>query len=1043
MSTGQAHAATLALTQYVDPFIGTDDGTSPEPLPGGAGGSTYPGATYPFGMAQFSPDTPTASPSGYRRSDTKIEQFSMTHFNGAGCATNESIQIMPTTTASLGSANSPGTNWANYASTKSAESAKPGFYQATLGDSTKVELSATQRTGAARMTFPSSTTARILVNASGKATTGGAQASTTVSGTEVSGWTTSGDFCTPLGQSPNQFRVFFVMKFDRTPTAFGTWHGSTVNNATSGQLTSAGTDSGGYVTFDTSSNRAVNVKVGISFVSVEGARQNLAQEQSATSTFDSVKTAADTAWNTRLNSIQATGGSTSDLQKFYTALYRVMQNPNVASDLGYTVGASTVGRRYRGFDGQVHTVPTDMAAVYQNFSGWDTYRSWAALASLVAPDAMKDVVKSMLLDGADGGLLPSWSQQSTETYTMPGDPGPIVVASAYAFGVRGFDTSAALALMKKNASGASYNSQQPDSATGETVSLFAAKPVRDERYKYQQYGYIPSKPSTTLEYAASDFAIAQFAQALNDGSSSTFMQGAQSWAKTFNPTAGFIQARYSDGSWPSALDPADHDGFTEGNPSQYTWAVPYNYQSLFDGMGGRAAAVKRLDQHFAQLNSGISKPYYYMGNEAGHGVPWAYNFAASPANTSAVVRRLMNLYTTGAGGLPGNDDLGSTSAWYVWAAMGMYPATPGADTLALHGPLFPSILIQRPGGNIQINGTGAGPSAPYVQSVSVKGTPTSHNFIQYRDIAAGGTINFAMGASPSTWGTASGDVPPSFTSGFTTANPQPAAAPVLGTNLAQGKTATGSAPCTTNEGPAKAIDGSLDSRWCSTATSGYLQVDLGAPAAVSSVVVNHAALGGASTASNTKAFTIQTSTDGTNFTTVAVVSGSKASRTYHPLAAPVTVRYIKLVNNQPAGTAVVINELEVDSPQAGSPIPIVGSNGYCLALAYTVVAAVGDCGTAPATWQAFADGTVHSAGQCLSEFNEVRIRDINGIMRNTATLATCDGSDYQVWTPQPGGTVLNKGLGLCLTESPPGITNNNLYLGDCATATRLIWPKPA
>src|SRR6266508_4665849 len=181
----------------------------------------------------------------------------------------------------------------------------------------------------------------------------------------------------------------------------------------------------------------------------------------------------------------------------------------------------------------------------------------------------------------------------------------------------------------------------------------------------------------------------------------------------------------------------------------------------------------------------ISRPFFYIGNEPQHGVPWAYNFARRPAGTSAAVRRIMNeSFTSGAGGLPGNDDLGATSAWYVWAALGMYPATPGADTLALHGPLFPSILVQRPGGNVQINGSGAGQGAQFVQSFSLNGTARTQNFIRFRDIAAGGTLAFTMGSSSaSTWGTGSADAPPSFNAGFT----PPPAPPALGTNLALNK----------------------------------------------------------------------------------------------------------------------------------------------------------------------------------------------------------------------------------------------------------------
>jgi hypothetical protein len=260
-------------------------------------------------------------------------------------------------------------------------------------------------------------------------------------------------------------------------------------------------------------------------------------------------------------------------------------------------------------------------------------------------------------------------------------------------------------------------------------------------------------------------------------------------------------------------------------------------------------------------------------------------------------------FTSGAGGLPGNDDLGATSAWYVWAAMGIYPPTPGADTLALHGPLFPSIQIARPNGNIQINGSGAGPGAQYVQDFSLNGSATSRSYIRYADIASGGTLSFTMGSSPnSTWGTDAADVPPSFTDGAT----QPPPAPALGTNLALGKPVTASASCGPAEAASNAVDGKLtgNSKWCSLATgTKTLTVDLGSATNVSSFVVKHAGLGGEHTGWNTGGFTIQTSTDGTTFTTAATVSGNRSSRTYHPLASARSARYVRLNVTAPSNTS--------------------------------------------------------------------------------------------------------------------------------------------
>lgn len=874
-----ATAAEIPLTGYVNPFVGTDDSNSPNPVGGGAGGSTFPGATVPFGMVQFSPDTPTGSPSGYRDSDRTIESFSLTHFNGAGCANNEDLPILPITGA-IGS--SPGSAWTSYASayTKSNETAAPGYYKNRLDKyGTDVELSATKRTGALRLTYPATNQARVLINAS-RSATGDRDGNVTITGNRVWGEHTAGGFC-----GGKTFKMYYSILFDRAPTGSGTFKAGTVS---AGSTTTSGTQTGAYLTFDTSSNAVVNATVGISFVGVANAQNNATAEAGG---FSAIRNNADAAWNTALNRVQVTGGSTTDLQKFYTALYHVMQNPNLASD---------TNGEYRGFDQAVHTANHP---VYQNYSGWDIYRSWASLVALIAPDVMTDIVKSMVLDGQQGGLLPKWSHQSIEDFVMPGDPGPIVVGSAYAFGVRGFDTAAALALMKKGATG------------GSTQGVV----LRGNHAVYNSRQFIPGNPSETLEYAASDFAIAQFARALGDtaGAGEAAVRS-QSWRSLFNGESSYIHTRDSDGSFRWPLNPATESPYVEGNAAQYTWMVPHNLGALITLMGGPATAVQRLDHHFTELNGGLVRPYFYIGNEPEHNVPWTYNFAGKPSGTSDAVRRVMaESFTTGAGGLPGNDDLGATSAWYVWAALGLYPVTPGADTLAVHGALFPTALIQRPGGNITINGGSAGNR--YVQSLTVNGSTVNRNFLRYGEIGAGATIGFTMGSTASSWGTGADAVPPSFADGAT----QPPAEPDLGPNLALGAGVTGSTGCSSAEAAGKALDGLIrgNSKWCSGTAPAVLTVDLGSSRNVSAFVVKHAGLGGENTGWNTGAYTIATSTDNVTYSQAVAVTGARNSRGYQPIPAR-AARYVRLTVNTPTndGTnAARIYELEVYGASSAPP----------------------------------------------------------------------------------------------------------------------------
>ncbi|WP_394825377.1 GH92 family glycosyl hydrolase [Pendulispora albinea] len=1007
-SASSAAAEDIPLTQYVNPFIGTDPGTTPlPPSSGESTGNDYPGPAMPFGMVQFSPDTRVGSATGYRYSDTSIQDFSLTHFAGAGCDNNQDIQIMPITGAV---STSPGTSWTSYASgyTKSNEAAAPGYYKTRLDKySTNVEITATTRTGMGRLVYPATNAARILINTS-RSATGSRNGSVNVSGNQVTGQVTSGNFC----GSGHTFPIYFAIQFDRAPAGFGTWNGGTVSD---GSASTSGTNTGAYVTFDTSGGAStVQFKVAISFVSVANAQQNLTTEIPDWN-FAGVRANADSAWNKLLNRIQVSGGSNDDLQKFYTALYHVFQSPSVSSD---------VNGQYRGFDNATHTASG--MTVYQNYSGWDIYRSWAALMGLVAPDVMTDVVKSMVLDGQQGGLLPKWSNQTVEDFIMTGDPGPIIVSSAYAFGVRNFDTAAALALMAKASNGGTMQ----------------GSPIRGRQNELMSLGFIPGNASDSLEYSASDFAVAQFAKALGDTAKyDTHIARAQWWANVFSTESSYINTRNSDRSWALPLDPGSDSNYTEGSAAQYTWMITYNFASLIDLMGGPETAVQRLDHHFTRVNEGHNTPYFWIGNEPEHGVPWAYNFARLPAGASSAVRRVMSeAFHTGPGGLPGNDDLGATSAWYIWAALGMYPAIPGADVLAMHGSSFDSILIQRAAGNIRITGGGA---SPYVQGVQVNGASTSRSYLRYPDVAAGGTIAFTMGTSPgSSWGRGAGDVPPSFNDGWT----PPPAAPNLGPNLARGKSASSSAPCAASESADKAFDGSLrgNSKWCSSVANAFLQVDLGSAQNVSSFVIKHAGLGGETTGWNTGAYTIQTSLDNSNWTTVATMSGNRSSHTFYPIASR-QARYVKLTATTPANNgsnAARIYELEV----YGSTFPtgaVTGLAGKCLDVnqgnpANGTKVQLWDCNTSGAQqWSLLGNGTLQAVGKCLDVAT-------SGTANGTKVqLWDCNASGAQQWVAGPNGSLRNPQSGRCL-DVPNSTTTNGtqLQIYDCNNTDAQRWALP-
>ncbi|MBX5451766.1 GH92 family glycosyl hydrolase, partial [Thermogemmatispora sp.] len=514
-------------------------------------------------------------------------------------------------------------------------------------------------------------------------------------------------------------------------------------------VTVSGPGSGAFVTFDTARANVVTVRVGISFVSVDNARLNVNSED-PDGNFDQVRQQAQATWNRWLSEIQISGGTATQLTTFYTALYHVLLQPNVFSD---------VNGEYIGFDGRVHTMPRGHA-FYANYSGWDIYRSEIQLLALLAPQETSDIVQSMVLAYQQSGQLPKWSLANGETYVMVGDPADPIIAGAYAFGAHDFDTQAALAAMIHEAT-------QPNN-------------IRPGLRYLDELGYLPQDggygccnfygpAATQLEYDSADFAIGAFAQALGDQSTAQkFIGRAQDWENLLNPADAYLEPRNADGSFPSAYNPASQAGWVEGNGAQYNWMVPFNLRGLFDALGGNAKVLPRLDTFFTQLNAGPDQPYAFLGNEPTLETPWEYDYAGAPYKTQQVVRQVVNtLYAPGPGGLAGNDDLGEMSSWYVFAALGFFPIVPGTADLVLASPLFPGIKLTRPSGQvIQINAPQAAENAPYVQSLRVNGQTTTRPWLPPSFIAQGGTLDFALSTVPdTTWGSDPADAPPSYTTG--------------------------------------------------------------------------------------------------------------------------------------------------------------------------------------------------------------------------------------------------------------------------------------
>lgn len=732
MPTVQADAASAQdLATWVNPFVGTRPGGEDQGTGGGAG-NTFPGAVVPFGMVQWSPDTVEEQHGGYFYDSTALKGFSLTHLSGAGCDTYEDIPFIPYAgEVSTSPATDPGRYTMPFSHAN--EQATAGKYSVKLDSGVNVDLTATQRTGSGRFTYPQNGPSTLLINSSGSIM-GTDDAQITIGEDSVSGCASSGRFC----GTDSHYRVYFHAKFDTPFASIGTWRNGTVAPAdTTVSGPGSGPGSGGYVTF--APGATVNVQVGVSFVSIEGARENLKAENNHRP-FDDVATAARKAWNDRLNQIQVTGGTDADKITFYTALYHSLIQPNVFSD---------ADGRYLGFDGRVHTADKGHA-MYTNFSGWDIYRSEIQLLAMLAPNETSDMARSMIAYAAQGGAWDRWTVANDYTGVMNGDPYHIIVSSAYAFGAKDFDANDALQSMLRG-------------ATWPTIQGYPERPGLAD---YQKLGYVPGAGADTLEYTSADFSIAQLAQRLGDISTyQNFMRRAQYWQNLFNPATGYLQPRQADGTFTTPYHPGSSSGWVEGNGAQYSWMVPYDPAGLIAAFGGNQAAQSRLDEFFTELNAGTQDPHAFMGNEPNANAPWLYDFAGAPYKTQAIVRRSMTeLYNPNPEGLAGNDDLGQMSSWYVWSALGMYPEIPGRSELVLGSPLFSkTVLTTGAGTTITINSDGGG---QYVTGLKVNGTTTTKPWLPESFVANGGTLDYTLSSAPDTsWGSAPSDAPPSFREG--------------------------------------------------------------------------------------------------------------------------------------------------------------------------------------------------------------------------------------------------------------------------------------
>ena len=713
---------------YVDPLIGTD-----------GFGHTYPGVCLPFGMVQLSPDTRTSgweNCSGYHFSNPTIIGFSHTHLSGTGAMDLGDILLMPTTGPVQTVAGDEADPSSGYRSAyrHDTERARPGYYTVFLDDyAIRVELTVTERAGFHRYTFPRSDDAHVIIDLlHGLGDRVLDSEIQITSDTEIVGFRRS------TGWADDQ-RVYFAARFSKPFDSFGT----VLNGVESpGSKTAKGTDVKGFVNFSTAKDETVLVKVGISAVGIDGARNNLATEIPDWD-FDRVMKNAETVWNEALNPITIETDRQDDKTVFYTALYHTMLCPNLYTD---------VDGRYRGADGRVHR--TEGHPIYTVFSLWDTFRTAHPLYTIICPDRNADFVKTLLSKYQESGFLPVWELAANETNCMIGYHSVPVIVDAYVKGNRDFDVTHAYDAMKKSAE-------------------------RDHRglEYYRTLGYIPSNKenesvSKTLEYAYDDWCIAEMARLLGKTNDyKKYTRRAKAYANLWDTSVRFMRAK-KDGNWLSPFDPNEVTiDYTEATAWQYRFFVPQDVESLIALMGGDEKFVENVDELFNASPElrGREQPdisgligQYAHGNEPSHHIAYLYNFAGAPWKTQERVREIMtSFYKTGREGICGNEDCGQMSAWYILSALGFYPVCPGSGEYVITSPMFDKAVIKvGDGKTFTIVADGVSETHKYVQSARLNGESYTKSYLEHTDIMKGGELVFEMGDRPNVdWGSKKDDRP--------------------------------------------------------------------------------------------------------------------------------------------------------------------------------------------------------------------------------------------------------------------------------------------
>lgn len=724
-------------TQWVNPFVGTTNF-----------GTTNPGAVVPNGMMSVVPFNVMGSDENVYDKDARwwstpyefhnkfFTGYAHVTLSGVGCPEMGSLLTIATT-------GDLEPDYKKYGSDYTSETAVPGYYSNRL---TKydilTEVTATKRSSAERYTFPGGK-GNILLNLGEGLTNESGATVRRVSDTEIEGSKLLGTFC----YNPQKvFPIYFVMRVSKKPDASGYWKMQPEMTGVEAEWTVddgtykiyreygrelSGDDVGYWFTYeDLKPGEQVEVRMGVSFVSMANARENLDKEQAGL-TFDQIRTQARDTWNADLGRIRVKGGTDEQKRVFYTGLYHALIHPNVLSDVN---GQYPLMESFG--DGQT----ADGHDRYTVFSLWDTYRNVHQLMTMVYPERQTDMIRSMIDMSKEWGWLPKWELYGRETFTMEGDPAIPVIVDSWRKGLRDYDMDAAYSAMKKSAT---------------TPGAF--NPMRPDIDPYVERGYVPlgthagdnsgdNSVSHALEYYVADNALAWLATERGDKEFAAQLRDrAKGYKHYYSKESGTLRPINQDGSFLTPFNPRQGEnfepvpGFHEGSAWNYTFFVPHDVEGLAKLMGGKKKFVDKLQMVF---DDGLYDP----ANEPDIAYPYLFSrFAGEEWRTQKEVNRLLGKYfTTKADGIPGNDDTGTMSAWAVFSMMGFYPDCPGEPYYTLTSPVFDSVEIDTPQGTITINAERESPDAIYIDSMQLGGKPLKRYRISHDELMNGKSLDFKL-----------------------------------------------------------------------------------------------------------------------------------------------------------------------------------------------------------------------------------------------------------------------------------------------------------